>query len=163
MSVFHCFESGTVVQDLECTEKYRAISELIRKAPIFTEIADLDRFEKAVIEREKAQSTGFGHGIAVAHGRIEGIDRVLIAFGVSRKGISFESRDGKPVSLLFIIASPPHMSLDYLQALSTLVRILRDDSLRESLLSLSDAGEIERRIHGAFMTCLGKYACGTVA
>ena len=78
-----------------------------------------------MIARERLQSTGFGHGVAVAHGRAAGVERVLIALGLSRAGIPYDSPDGEPVRLLFVIASPLQVSLDYLQALSTLVRCLR--------------------------------------
>jgi len=163
MSVRHCFEDGAVVPQLENTEKFAAIAELIRRAAVFRAIGDLSAFEKAVIEREKSQSTGFGHGIAVPHGRIDGIGRVVIAFGISRKGIAYGAPDGEPVRLLFVIASPPHMSMDYLQALSALVRILRDDRLREKLLASGDPEEARTTIRDAFVGCLARHACGTIA
>ncbi|HTP58436.1 MAG TPA: PTS sugar transporter subunit IIA, partial [Spirochaetia bacterium] len=115
--------------------------------------------EEAVITREKMQSTGFGHGVAVAHGRIPGLSRVLIGFGISRTGIPFEAVDGKPVHLLFVIASPPHLSLDYLQVLSTLVRCLREKPVRESILACQGAREMETRIREAFNSGPGWQAC----
>ncbi len=154
MSIRHCFQSGTVVPDLQSTDKYNALRELIQRAPIFHHIEDLPAFEAAVIARERLQTTGFGHGVAVAHGRATGVPRVLIALGVSRTGIPYESPDGAPVQLLFVIASPPHLSLDYLQALSTLVRCLREQPARESLLDVMTAAEIEARIRAAFTSGL---------
>ncbi len=154
MGVHHCFETGAVVFDLESTEKFQALRELVRRAPVFQEIPDLDAFEEAVICREKLQSTGFGHGVAVAHGRIKRLPRVLIGLGLSRAGIPFNSPDGKPVHLLFIVASPQHTSIDYLQALSTLVRVLRDCSLRDSLLAAEEEAEIEKTIREAFVLSL---------
>ena len=139
-------------------EKYAAIRELIRSAPVFRQVPNLASFEEAVVSREKMQSTGFGHGVAVAHGRIPGLSHVLIGFGISREGIPFEAADGKPVHLLFIIASPPHLSLDYLQVLSTLVRCLRDRPIRESILACSGPREMETRIREAFTTDLGRQA-----
>ncbi len=150
MSIHHCFERGTVVAELHGTDKYEALRELIRRAPVFREINSIDSFEKAVIERERQQTTGLGHGVAVAHGRAKGVNRVLIALGVSREGIAYESPDGLPVRLLFVIASPPHVSLDYLQALSTLVRCLRDQKVRDELLAGNDPADIETRLRAAF-------------
>jgi PTS system nitrogen regulatory IIA component len=150
MSIQHFFERGTVVADLHGIDKYEALRELIHQAPVFREINSIDSFEKAVIDREKLQSTGLGHGVAVAHGRARGMNRVLIALGVSQPGIPFESPDGLPVRLLFVIASPPHLSLDYLQALSTLVRCLRHPPVRDELLAGSDPAEIEARLRAAF-------------
>ena len=158
MDIDHCFRSGSVVAELANTEKYAAIRELIRSAPVFQQVPNLASFEEAVVSREKMQSTGFGHGVAVAHGRIPGLSRVLIGFGISRAGIPFEAADSKPVHLLFIIASPPHLSLDYLQILSTLVRCLRDRPMRESILACSGPREMETRIREAFTTDLGRQA-----
>ncbi len=159
MDIDHCFQTGSVVAELSSGEKFTAIREIIYSAPVFRQIPDLNSFEEAVISREKMQSTGFGHGVAVAHGRIPGLSRVLIGFGISRAGIPFEAADGKPVHLLFVIASPPHLSLDYLQILSTLVRCLRDRPMRESIMACSGAREMEVRIREAFNTDLGRQAC----
>jgi len=159
MDIDHCFQRGSGVAELASSDKFAAIRELIRGAPVFRQIADLESFEEAVIAREKLQSTGFGHGVAVAHGRMPGLARVLIGFGLSRAGIPFESVDGKPVHLLFIIASPPHLSLDYLQVLSTLVRCVRERNLRESILACPGAQEMETRIREAFSSDLNRQAC----
>jgi PTS system nitrogen regulatory IIA component len=154
MSMQRCFEEGTVVADLESSDKYDAIRELIRRAPVFRHIADRDAFERSVIERERLQTTAFGHGVAVAHGRIEGLARVLIGLGLARDGIAFDSPDGQPVRLLFVIASPPQMSLEYLHALSTLVRVIRDGAIRDALLASRAAREAEERIRDEFSRCL---------
>jgi nitrogen PTS system EIIA component len=159
MDIDHCFQTGSVVAELSSGEKFAAIRELIRSAPVFRQIPNLSSFEEAVISREKLQSTGFGHGVAVAHGRIPGLSRVLIGFGISRPGIPFEAADGKPVHLLFVIASPPHLSLDYLQILSTLVRCLRDRPMRESIMACPGPREMEVKIREAFNTDLGRQAC----
>lgn len=159
MGIDHCFQSGTVVLDLVSTDKESALRELIRRAPVFRELPDLERFTEAVIARERQLSTGFGHGVAVAHGRVSEAERVLIGLGLSRQGIPFEAHDGEPVRLLFVIASPPRMNLDYLQALSCLVRALREREVREALLANVGTAEVERRIREAFTLCVGRHAC----
>jgi PTS system nitrogen regulatory IIA component len=161
MGVHHCFESGTVVFRIESLEKTAALRELIRRAPVFSQILDLSTFEESVLSREKIQSTGLGHGVAVAHGRSGSLSRVLMGLGVSLAGIPFDSPDGKPVHLLFVIASPPETSLDYLQALSSLVRVIRDCSLREALLEAVDPRQIEAAIRSAF--ALSRERIGRIA
>jgi PTS system nitrogen regulatory IIA component len=167
MSIQHCFGPGTVVSDLASSDKYDAIRELIRRARVFGEITDRHAFEEAVIAREQLKSTGLGHGVAVAHGRTPGAQRVLIALGLSRGGIPFESPDGEPVQLLFLIATPPSMTLDYLQALSTLVRCVRLQSLRASLFSAESVSIVECRMRAALCggaekgeDCLPKLSTG---
>jgi len=159
MDIDGCFESGSVVPEISSVDKYAALRELIRSAPVFREVPNLGAFEDAVIAREKVQSTGFGHGVAVAHGRIPGLARVLIGFGLSRRGILFESADGNPVHLLFVIASPPHLSLDYLQVLSTVVRSMREKPVRESILACPGAREIEKKIREALAIGLSGQPC----
>jgi nitrogen PTS system EIIA component len=159
MSINHCFQSGTVVPDLSSTDKESAIRELVRRAPVFRELPDLECFADAVIIRERQLTTGFGHGVAVAHGRVSQAARVLIALGLSRQGIPFNAPDEAPVHLLFVIASPPEMNVDYLQALSCLVRALREAEVREALLACVDTREIERRIREAFALHTGRAAC----
>ncbi len=162
MGINHCFQSGTVVPDLVSADKESAIRELVHRAPVFRELPDLERFADAVISRERQLTTGFGHGVAVAHGRVSQAGRVLIGLGLSREGIPFDAPDDAPVHLLFVIASPPEMNLDYLQALSCLVRALREDEVREALLASVETPEIERRIREAFALCVGQRACTPV-
>jgi PTS system nitrogen regulatory IIA component len=159
MSIQHCFQSGSVVVDITSPDKFEAIRELIRRAPVFREIAGRDAFEEAVIARERLQSTGLGHGVAVAHGRTPDATRVLIALGLARHGVPFDSPDGEPVQLLFVIASPVTLSLDYLQALSTLVRCVRARSLRESLFAADGVGAVEARIREAFAGMAARSTC----
>lgn len=159
MNTLNCFQSGTVVPDLASPDKYQAIEELIRRAPVFSRLPDRRGFEESVLDRERLQSTGLGHGVAVAHGRASGVERVLIALGLSRTGIPFDSPDGEPVQLLFVIASPPSLSLEYLHALSTLVRCVRHRSLRESLFAADGAAAIESRIRDAFCGAVERSPC----
>ena len=79
------FYDGSVVCELESTEKYSAIHELLIKAPVFHQI-NKSAFEKIVIEREKKLSTGLGHGVAFAHGKTDSVDKLYVALGISRKG-----------------------------------------------------------------------------
>ncbi len=153
----HCFDTGSVVPDLHSTDKFEALRELMRRAPVFRAINVRAKFEEAVISREREQTTGFGHGVAVAHGRVEGVPRVLIALGVSRDGIAYDAPDGAPVHLLFVIASPLNLSLDSLQALSTLVRCIRDKDARDSLIDAASAAEIEGRLRAAFRAGLERF------
>jgi mannitol/fructose-specific phosphotransferase system IIA component (Ntr-type) len=159
MGISHCFQSGTVVPDLVSTDKESALRELVRRAPVFRELPDLECLADAVVRRERQLTTGFGHGVAVAHGRVSQAGRVLIGLGLSREGIPFDAPDDAPVHLLFVIASPPEMSLDYLQALSCLVRALREREVREALLASVETPEIERRIREAFTLYVGRLAC----
>jgi len=144
------FTHGTVVCDLESTEKYHAIHELLNVAPVFKDLQGIEYLERAVVQRERQQSTGLGNGVAVAHGKSPAVGNIVMALGISRKGIEFESVDGKPVHFLFLVANPPGMQLEYLLALSVLVRVIREKQFREELLCCDDSMEIESRLFRAF-------------
>ncbi len=150
MERLDCFLGGTVICELEETEKYEALHELIHKAPVFRSIGDMEALENAVVSRERQQSTGFGHGVAIAHGKLKGMGSIRVALGISRKGIEFGSMDGKPVHLLFVVASPPEMQLEYLLALSIITGLVRNPRFREELMGCGDPDAIENRLCAAF-------------
>ena len=152
-----CFTGGTIVQSLTSNDKYGAIRELIYKAPIFTEVEDRRKIEDAVIHREKIVGTGLGRGVAVAHGTTSEVKRIIIALGISEKGIDFDSIDKAPVHLLFVITNPPEKRVEYLIALAAVTRLVRDDNFRSSLYKEVPTEEIEKKICEAFGSCLKKY------
>ena len=150
MEEANCFPSGTVVSHLKKRDKFKAIHELIAKAPVFDEVRDKKDFETAVVKREKALSTGLGHGIALAHGKSRAAGRLFIAMGRSRKGIDYGSYDREPVRLLFIIGNPPDTDDEYLRVVGALSRILRVPSFREKLISLKRGCEVESVLREKF-------------
>jgi PTS system nitrogen regulatory IIA component len=87
----------------------------------------------ALADREKVGSTGFGGGVAIPHAKIAGLDRVVGAFARLATPIDFQSVDGLPVDLVFLILSPPDAGADHLKALAGASRALRDRSLAAKL------------------------------
>lgn len=150
------FEPGTVVWDVESSDKLEAIAEIIHRSSAFKKIPHLDltEFTSKVIERELEQSTGFGHGIGVAHGRMPCVEESTIAMGVSKRGIDYGAIDGKPVHLLFIVANHPEKHVDYLKILSCLITLVRDDTFRNQLLRCVRREEVEEKMQYAFHTAL---------
>lgn len=128
-------DSRSVICHLQATEKSQAILEVIDSCSVFSVLPDLDQFKREVLRRERMQSTGIGHGVAVAHGKIKHIHQVRIALGISRHGIDYQSADGYPVHLLFVIASSPSTQLEYLKALSVILRSVRSQQVRDQLIN----------------------------
>lgn len=146
------FSGGSIVWDVESVDKLSAIREIVNRSHVFRSIPGLDpaRFAEVVIEREKKGSTGFGHGVAVAHGRTPEVTTSQIVLGVSRHGIEYNALDGEPVQLLFIVANNPTQEMDYLRILSALVSLVRDPGFRQELLDCMCAYDVESKLCSAF-------------
>lgn len=146
------FAPGSVIWDLQSTNNLDAIRETVFRSTVFHGIPGLDveQFAEAVVKRELEQSTGFGHGIAISHGRTDQIASSEIALGVSRQGIEFHAFDGRPVHLLFVVASHPDRQIDYLRILSSLATMARSELFRRELLSCLCQEEAQKKVSVAF-------------
>ncbi|MBN2509382.1 MAG: PTS sugar transporter subunit IIA [Spirochaetales bacterium] len=147
MEELNTFIRGSVICNLEHTDKYEAIHELIEKAPIFRKIDNRELIESAVIQREHIESTGLGQGIAIAHGKCPQVRQVLVALGISRTGVEYEALDGHPVNFLFLVANPPKAWDEYLKTLSSLVTMMKDPRFRDRLLEPDSETRLEELLH----------------
>ncbi len=119
------------------TEKFAAIDEVIDNCTVFNGLHNnKERFRRAVHRREIIETTGIGHGVAVAHGKLPCIDHLRIGLGISQKGIDFKSRDGKPVHILFVIASTPFHQINYLKALAVILRGVRNLEIKDEVMKI---------------------------
>lgn len=128
----------SVICQLQSNDKIHALREVIDSCSIFSSLPDIERFKRGVLRRERIQTTGIGHGVAIAHGKILGLKEVHIALGISAKGIEYGSEDGLPVHLLFVIASSPSIQIEYLRSLSAILQSVRSEEMRSHLLSLHE-------------------------
>ncbi len=130
--------------ELGATRKKDAIEELLavlEKAGKTGSI-DTDGVLKDIMEREKSSSTGIGDGVAIPHKMVEGFDRTVMAFGRKKQGINFDSIDGKPATLFFLILGQEGGSSKHLRILSKLARLMHDPEFRKTLQNASSASEI---------------------
>jgi PTS system nitrogen regulatory IIA component len=105
-----------------------------------------DRLVEVLIEREKLQSTGIGEAVAIPHGKLPGISRLLASFARSREGVDFESIDGQPTHLFFLLVVPEHSGGQHLKALARISRFFRDAAFRQRLLEAETRDEVFRAI-----------------
>ena len=136
-----------VVTDLQATSKKR----LFEQAGLLFEnqhgIARSQVFD-SLFAREKLGSTGLGQGVAIPHGRIKGLKEALGAFLRLAQPVPFESPDGNPVSLVFVLLVPEKATEKHLQILSELAQMFSDKSLREAMMQAADAAAL----HGLIST-----------
>src|SRR5579859_4821771 len=92
---------------LAAKTKNEAIGELVNLLAANSEISDAKKVLDAVLEREATRTTGIGNGLAIPHGKCNGVDHLVMAIGRPATPIDFQSIDGRPVNLIWLLASPP--------------------------------------------------------
>jgi PTS system nitrogen regulatory IIA component len=97
---------------------------------------------EVLFERERLGSTGIGEGIAIPHGKLDDLDQLALSFGRSAHGVDFESMDGKPVHLFFLLVAPENCPGIHLRALAKIARLLKNGSVRKRLASVETIDEI---------------------
>jgi len=135
------FENATVVADLAANSKRRALQSLAElvagehglDAPVVME---------HLLEREQLGATGVGGGVAMPHGRIEGLKEIVVGFARLSEPVEYESPDGEPVDLVLLLLAPAEAGAICLKALSKASRILRSAEMRERLRTAKNADAI---------------------
>lgn len=120
-------------------EAITALVDLIYKAG---KLEDKEAFYDAIIDREKIVSTGIGMGAAIPHAKLSNFNDFFIAVGMLRKGVDWNALDGSPVRLIFLIGGPDDKQTEYLQILSSLTHIIKDDKIRKKLLTVNSAADM---------------------
>ncbi len=114
-------------------DKYSVITELVDLLAEKRLIQDREAALDAVFTRERTRSTGIGSGIAIPHGKCGGVRELVMALGIAHEPISFESVDGKPVSLVILLVSPQDQTGPHIQALARISRLLLDEEFKNAL------------------------------
>lgn len=128
--------------NLNSKTKSEVIDELIDLLFKGDALYDKELFKKAILAREAQSSTGLEEGIAIPHGKSKAVKKPTIAFGRSLDGIDYESLDGEPSKLFFMIAAPENATDSHIETLSKLSTLLLDDNIREELLNASSKDEV---------------------
>ena len=128
--------------DLKTTDKQAAISELANTFLTKGVVTNDSVYLEAVMKREEESTTGIGFGVAIPHGKSAAVAEPSLAFGRSQAGIQYDSMDGKPVHLMFLIAVPETSNDEHLRILSKLSRKLMHEHVRQKLMTVTDAEEI---------------------
>lgn len=129
MKLHDIIPEGGILDDLQAVEKEAVIKEMVAALVKAGRIDDATakKVTKALMDREELGSTGIGAGVAVPHAKHDAITDLVGAFGRSKKGIAFDSLDGEPVHVLFLLLSSKSASGAHLEALAYISRLVRDD------------------------------------
>lgn len=127
---------------LESDEKFQIIEEMVDVLNAAGRIDNRDMVLNAVLDRERVMSTGMGDGVAIPHAKTDGVKNLVAAFGVTKQNIDFQSIDGKPVRIIFLLAGPTDQTGPHLKALSRISRLMHRKEFREKLAAVRSAQEV---------------------
>lgn len=145
MKLLDFITNKTIIPGLSATEKKTVLEELA--LPV-ADIAQIDHKEviRVLIERESLGSTGIGNGIAIPHGKLKNLKTLILGIGISRKGVNFDTMDGKPAHLFFLLLTPDNSTDLHLKLLARISKILKNESFKEKMAHAAGSEDILRLI-----------------
>jgi PTS system nitrogen regulatory IIA component len=133
MKIMDVLSTNAINVDLKAQDKKGILDELA--APVAEETGTShDKLVKVLMERERLGSTGIGGGIGIPHGKLKSLESLILGFGISRQGIDFESMDGRPTHIFFILLTPESSAGVHLKLLARISRLLKNDGVKERLM-----------------------------
>ena len=146
MKITDILSPELVIPALEATDKPAVLKELASCLCKRYPDVKLDELVAVLEERERLGSTAIGDGIAIPHGKLRGVSGILGVFARHLAGVDFDSLDGEPTHLFFLLVAPEDSSSLHLKALARVSRLLKDAEFREHLLKAADGAELYRLI-----------------
>ncbi|PEO63681.1 PTS fructose transporter subunit IIABC [Bacillus toyonensis] len=144
MKITELLKRDTVIMNLTASNKEAVIDELVEKLSGANRLNSKTEFKEAILKRESQSTTGIGEGIAIPHAKTKAVKQPAICFGRSVSGINYESLDGQPAHLFFMIAASEGANNTHLETLSRLSTLLMDEGFRKQLLEAKDEEELLR-------------------
>ena len=150
MKIMDFLSKKAISTDIKSTKKDEVIKELVDTLISAAEIEKRCRNKliDALITRESLGSTAIGQGIAIPHAKSDCVDKLVAAFGLSKKGVDFDSLDGEPAYIFFLLVAPQDSAGPHLKALARISRLLKDRYFRDSLRACTDDKSIVKIIAG---------------
>ena len=142
MKIQDLLNTKVMLLDLQATTKEAAIDEMINSLVDNGVVADFDVFKAGIMAREAQTSTGLGDGIAMPHSKNAAVKEATVLFAKSNKGVDYESLDGQPTDLFFMIAAPEGANDTHLAALAELSKYLMQDGFADRLRKVTSPDEV---------------------
>ena len=130
-----------IMPALKANSKKHLLQLLAERAASITELSEREIFD-TILQRERLGSTGVGNGIAIPHGKLPGIKRIIGVFARLESPVDFEALDDQPVDLVFLLLAPEGAGADHLKALARVARILRTESVTDALRRAHDPAKL---------------------
>jgi len=146
MRLSDILKENYIITNLKANDKRGVLEELVNVIVSDKQSIDKESLVKVLLDREHLGSTGIGDGVAIPHGKFQGFDEPIISFGRSLEGLDFESIDGQPVFLFFLLVAPENSAGIHLKALARIAKILKNSSFRKILLEAETKVELFKTI-----------------
>jgi PTS system nitrogen regulatory IIA component len=146
MNIMDILVKDAVILDLGVRTKRDVLADMAAALAKVEPQIEADRLLEVLLEREALQSTGIGEGVAIPHGKMPGLDRLVAAFARSNEGVDFESIDGQSTHHFFLLVVPEHSGGQYLKALARISRFFRNAAFRQRLADAESLEEVIRAI-----------------
>ncbi len=141
MKILDVLQKEAVIVSLNSKDKKSVVEELAKPVARIAGISH-EELVRVLMERERLGSTGIGGGIGIPHGKIKGLLSLSMGFGLSRRGIDFESMDGRPTYIFFLLVTPENSTGLHLKLLARISRILKNEPFKEKLLNAANSEDI---------------------
>jgi nitrogen PTS system EIIA component len=145
MKLSQLLTKEAIVADLTSTTKHGIIRELARAVAPVAGIAAED-IAAVLMERESLGSTGIGGGIAIPHGKLSSVTQIILGFGRSKAGVTYDSLDGKPVHIFFLLLTPENSTGGHLKVLAQISKLLKMDRFKQELITAETIDDIHEFI-----------------
>lgn len=142
MNLVDLLSVGCIKVPLAASDRKSAIEELVDVLAGQKRIQNAQLLKDAVWARETTRTTGIGHGLAIPHGKCEGIPTLAMAIGKPASPIDFQSIDSKPVRLVILLASPLDRTSDHIQALAKVSRLMTVEAFRSKVYEAGSSQDI---------------------
>ena len=142
MKITDFLSAQTVIPGLAQREKNAVLEELAGWLAANHSQLDAKQVLSVLIERERISTTAIGEGVAIPHGKLPGLERIFGLFARSCEGVDFNSLDGAPTHLFFVLIAPEGAAADHLKALARISRLLKDESFRRRLMAAKSGQEL---------------------
>ena len=142
MKILDVLDKRLIVPEIASRTKEGVLREMVHSLAQVEKQVHEDRLMDILLERESMGSTGIGEGVAIPHGKSKEVDKILASFGRSLPGVDFQSPDGKPTHLFFLLIAPENSTGMHLKILAQISRLMRDPAFRKSLMKAPSAEEI---------------------
>lgn len=147
MKILDMLRLESINPDLKAKDKTGILEEMATTMAKAAKLPARDLL-RALMDREQLGSTGIGDGIGIPHGKVKGLSSMVIGFGLSRRGVDFDSIDGRPTHLFFTLITPDQSTGLHLKLLSRISRILKNDGFKSRLMRAVHAEDIYSIIQG---------------